>query len=68
MSELSSLNELSPTDFRRLSELTLIRIVLFNKKRTSKSSRVTAQDYEKAKKSQEITKASEEILCSLTDI
>ncbi len=50
MSELSSLSELSPTDFRRLSELTLVKIVLLNKRRTRKSSRVTAQDYEKAKK------------------
>ena len=68
MSKLSDNLELNASNFRRLSELTLARIVLFNKRRTGESSRVTIQDYEKAKKSQEIQASNEEILCSLSDL
>lgn len=68
MSTLSGQNELNQSNFRRLSELTLARIILFNKRRTGESSRVSIEDYQKAKKTQETQASNEEILASLSDL
>ena len=68
-SEIESLvvqEDLDEKDFRRLAELTLCRIILFNKRRSGESSEVTVKAFEAAKAAKEKNEANQEILASLT--
>lgn len=59
---------ISQSDYRRLSELTLARLILFNKRRSGEASRVKISSFQNAKKMKCLNDGNKELLGSLTDL
>jgi len=68
MLTLTKQDELDPTNFRRLSELTLARIILFNKRRTGEASRMTVEAFGQAKLAKAQHSTNKELLQSLSPL
>ncbi|MBM3937987.1 MAG: hypothetical protein FJ333_04940 [Sphingomonadales bacterium] len=68
MQSLVKKEDLDEKEFRRLAELTLARIILFNKRRVGEASQISIEAFESAKKSNATNQDNQELLGSLSDI
>jgi hypothetical protein len=68
MEQLLRLERLDQNNFRRLSELTLARIILFNKRRTGEASSLTVKAYQDAKAAHLTIGTNSELHGSLSEI
>lgn len=67
ISELLAKKIINEELHKRLMELTLARIIIFNKKRSGEASRLTLEQYQKAMLSKETSQVNDELLSSLSE-